>query len=85
MSTEASTTDKLRTLLAQDRALSHVLIQYLEQEERAIRTAVATTALGYLQTGDDLLSRQGLHALGKADALKELKATVAKYAKIPLK
>ena len=85
MSAEASTTDKLRTLLAQDRALSHMLIQYLEQEEQAVRSAVATTALGYLQTGDELLSRQGLHALGKADALKELKATVARYAKIPLK
>ena len=85
MSTEASATDKLRTLLAQDSALSNMIIQYLAQEEQAVRSAVATTALGYLQTGDDLLSRQGLHALGKADALKDLKTTVAKYAKIPLK
>jgi hypothetical protein len=85
MSAEVSTTDKLRALLTQDRALSNMIIQYLEQEEQVVRDAVATTALGYLQTGDDLISRQGLHALGKADALKELKATVARYAKIPLK
>jgi hypothetical protein len=74
--------EDLRTQLLQNRGVAHALVAYLGDSEALARSKAAVAAVEAMKTGDASFSRQGLHQLGTADALKTLREAVKTFAKL---
>lgn len=74
--------DDLRVALRSNRGVAFALSEYLAESEKLARTKAALIAVEAMKAGDDKLTRQGLHQLGTADALKTVRETVRAYANL---